>query len=189
MTLKENVSAFAVKQILSYMDKDPEKNLPKLLDWFDRFDRKDTLKAQREAIRKAVMDKDNNWRQLVISLWTDIDPGVRNRLFENFILNGCLLGYQRQNEYKEKYNCNIPWAILLDPTSACNLKCTGCWAAESREDGATATLTQMEISSPALSFTILIPISGRRLFWRLTALRCSWAITTTSPGMRTIREG
>lgn len=130
MTLKENVSAFAVKQILSYMDKDPEKNLPKLLDWFDRFDRKDTLKAQREAIRKAVMDKDNNWRQLVISLWTDIDPGVRNRLFENFILNGCLLGYQRQNEYKEKYNCNIPWAILLDPTSACNLKCTGCWAAE-----------------------------------------------------------
>ena len=65
------------------------------------------------------MDKDNNWRQLVISLWTDIDPGVRTVLFENFILNGCLLGYQRQNEYKEKYNCNIPWAILLDPTSAC----------------------------------------------------------------------
>ena len=25
---------------------------------------------------------------------------------------------------------NIPWAILLDPTSACNLHCTGCWAAE-----------------------------------------------------------
>ena len=23
-----------------------------------------------------------------------------------------------------------PWAILLDPTSACNLHCTGCWAAE-----------------------------------------------------------
>ena len=22
------------------------------------------------------------------------------------------------------------WAILLDPTSACNLHCTGCWAAE-----------------------------------------------------------
>ena len=76
------------------------------------------------------MDKDNNWHKLVMSLWEDIDPGVRNRFFENFIINGCLLGYQRQNEYKEKYNCNIPWAILLDPTSACNLKCTGCWAAE-----------------------------------------------------------
>ena len=33
-------------------------------------------------------------------------------------------------EGREKYNCNIPWAILMDPTSACNLHCTGCWAAE-----------------------------------------------------------
>ena len=130
MAIKENVEVFAVKQALSYLDKDPEKNLPKLLDWFDRFDRKDTLKTQREMIRSVVMDPDNNWHKLVMSLWEDIDPGVRNRFFENFIINGCLLGYQRQKEYKEKYNCNIPWAILLDPTSACNLKCTGCWAAE-----------------------------------------------------------
>ena len=130
MALKENLEIFAVKQALSYMDKDPENNLPRLLDWFDRFDRKDTLKTQREVIRKAVADKDNNWHQLVMSLWKDIDPGVRNRLFENFIINGCLLGFQKQQENREKYNCNIPWAILLDPTSACNLKCIGCWAAE-----------------------------------------------------------
>ena len=61
MTFKENVEAFAIKQILSYMDKDPQNNLPKLLDWFDKFDRKNTLKTQRDTIRKAVMDKDNNW--------------------------------------------------------------------------------------------------------------------------------
>ena len=130
MAIAQNVEAFAVKQALSYLDKDPEKNLPKLLDWFDRFDRKDTLKTQRDVIRSVVMDQDNNWHQLVMSLWMDIEPGVRNRIFENFIINGCLLGYQRQKENREKYNCNIPWAILLDPTSACNLKCTGCWAAE-----------------------------------------------------------
>ena len=102
MALKENVGAFAVKQALSYMDKDPEKNLPKLLDWFDRFDWKDTLKKQRDTIRQVVLDKDNNWHQLVMSLWTDIDPGVRNRMFENLIINGCLLGYQRQKANKEK---------------------------------------------------------------------------------------
>lgn len=130
MAIVENVGTFAVRQVLSYVDRDSEKNLPKLLDWFDRFDRKETLKVQRDIIRNVVMDPDNNWHQLVMSLWKDIDPGVRNRIFENFIINGCLLGYQRQKENKEKYNCNIPWAILLDPTSACNLKCTGCWAAE-----------------------------------------------------------
>ena len=61
MALKENVEAFAVKQALGFMDKDPEKNLPKLLDWFDMFDRKDSLKTQREAVRKVVMDKDNKF--------------------------------------------------------------------------------------------------------------------------------
>lgn len=40
-----------------------------------------------------------------------------------------MLGQSRKKN-REKYQCNIPWAILLDPTSACNLHCTGCWAAE-----------------------------------------------------------
>lgn len=51
MAIVENVEAFAVRQALSWLDRDPEKNLPKLLDWFDRFDRKDTLKVQRDVIR------------------------------------------------------------------------------------------------------------------------------------------
>lgn len=130
MELKTALEKAAIKTALGFMDKDPEKNLPKLLDWFDAFDRKGTLQKERNAIRKVVSNKDNNWYKLIMSLWTDIDPSVRNRLFENFIINGCLLGYQKQKENREKYNCNIPWAILLDPTSACNLKCTGCWAAE-----------------------------------------------------------
>lgn len=130
MALKEKVGVFAVKQGLNYMDKNPEANLPKLMDWFDKFDVKNTLQAEREAIRNVALDPDSNWYKLIMSLWEDVDPEVRNRLFENLIINASLLGYQRQTENKKKYNCNIPWAILMDPTSACNLKCTGCWAAE-----------------------------------------------------------
>lgn len=130
MALMEKAEAFAVKAVLEYLDRNPEKNLPKLMDWFDKFDRKGTLEKERGAIRNILEDTESNWYQFVMSLWRDIDSEVRKRLFENFIINGCLLGYQRQVENKEKYNCNIPWAILLDPTSACNLHCTGCWAAE-----------------------------------------------------------
>ena len=32
--------------------------------------------------------------------------------------------------HRTQHGCNIPWAVLMDPTSACNLHCTGCWAAE-----------------------------------------------------------
>ena len=64
------------------------------------------------------------------SLYTDIEDSVRKTIFENFIVNSSILRYQRKKELEKKYNCNIPWTLLLDPTSACNLHCTGCWAAE-----------------------------------------------------------
>ena len=51
-------------------------------------------------------------------------------LFENFVLNGSFLQSERNDELRRKYNCNIPWTMLIDPTSACSLHCTGCWAAE-----------------------------------------------------------
>ncbi|MFV0362673.1 MAG: radical SAM protein [Suipraeoptans sp.] len=130
MELKQNMEVFAVKRAIEYMDKDPQANLPKLLNWIEKYDKKGTLKQQTDAIRGVVDDPNSNWYKLVMSLWQDIDPGVRNRLFENFIINASMIGFQKQNENKEKYNCNIPWAILMDPTSACNLKCQGCWAAE-----------------------------------------------------------
>jgi MoaA/NifB/PqqE/SkfB family radical SAM enzyme len=41
-----------------------------------------------------------------------------------------------------EYDCNVPWAILVDPTSACNLRCTGCWAADY---GAKLNLTFAEL--------------------------------------------
>src|SRR5699024_3926208 len=63
-------------------------------------------------------------------LINDLDPEVLKLLGVNFFINANLTSAPLQEELREKYNCNIPWAILLDPTSACNLKCTGCWAAE-----------------------------------------------------------
>ena len=130
MSLKETVEVFAIKKALEYLDKDPETNMPKLMDWFDKFDVKNTLTTQRKIVRGVVESRDSNWYKLVLSLWKDIDPGVRNRLFENLIINATLIGCQKQVANQEKYKCNVPWAILMDPTSACNLKCTGCWAAE-----------------------------------------------------------
>ncbi|MGI6005448.1 MAG: radical SAM protein [Christensenellales bacterium] len=130
MTIKEHVTAYAVKRALKLLDEPPEKSLPKLLNWVDRLDPKDTLLSQRNAFRNFIHDKDSNWYQLMASLWTDVDSQVRKTLFENLVIHNAIIGPARQNANKKLYGCNIPWAILMDPTSACNLKCTGCWAAE-----------------------------------------------------------
>ncbi len=126
--LKENVQKFALNQALKYLEKNPEENIPKLMEMVDKFFPDTWYTAQRNAIRNAIEAK-NNWYQLILRLY-ELDPEVRKAFFRNFIFNASLKGTALQNENAEKHNCNIPWAILLDPTSACNLHCTGCWAAE-----------------------------------------------------------
>ena len=86
--------------------------------------------GQRRVFREILAHPDNNWYRLILSLWSDIDPEVRKTFFENFIVNTSLIGSGRQAKAQAENNCNIPWAVLMDPTSACNLHCTGCWAAE-----------------------------------------------------------
>ena len=125
---KDIMQQFAIKQALSYLEKDPEKNAIKLMDMVDRFSPSDWYTEPRKAIR-TVLEEKNNWYDLVLRIY-ELDPKVRKTFFENFIFNSALKGSAIQEEMSEKHNCNVPWAILMDPTSACNLKCTGCWAAE-----------------------------------------------------------
>ena len=63
-------------------------------------------------------------------LFKDVDQDVLTTLVTNFFINANLIGWPIQEKLRNELGCNIPWAILLDPTSACNLHCTGCWAAE-----------------------------------------------------------
>ncbi|MEA4832792.1 MAG: radical SAM protein [Oscillospiraceae bacterium] len=117
------------------MDKNPEKNIPKLLNDLVKLDQQfnhgeNTIANQSKAIANVFEKPDNNWRKLVLSLWSDIDSGVRRKTFETIAVNNSFIGCKIQRENKAKHECNIPWAMLIDPTSACNLKCTGCWAAE-----------------------------------------------------------
>jgi MoaA/NifB/PqqE/SkfB family radical SAM enzyme len=126
----ENLQSYGLKKVLAYLDADPDNNIPKILDWVEKFDRDGVVAKQMNTVKKVLTDKDSNWYKLVKSLYTDIDDNVRKKLFENFLINATIIGGKRQMKAREENNCNIPWAILMDPTSACNLHCTGCWAAD-----------------------------------------------------------
>jgi MoaA/NifB/PqqE/SkfB family radical SAM enzyme len=128
-SMMETIQSFAVKQALKYVQKEPEKNLPKLLDWADRFDQDGLFASQRQAIRNVLEHPESNWYQLMLKVF-QLDDGMRRAFFENFILHASLLGRAKKEKIRKQEHCNVPWAILLDPTSACNLHCTGCWAAE-----------------------------------------------------------
>ena len=98
------------------------------MDLVDKLVPADWYSSQRAAFRRTIAKKDN-WYQLIMKVY-ELDPEVRKTFFRNFILNASLLGSATQEETAEREGYNVPWAILLDPTSACNMHCTGCWAAE-----------------------------------------------------------
>lgn len=129
MDVATTIKKFGLEQAFDYLYKDPEKNLRKLMDWADKFSGGE-FAPQRKAIREAITNPGHPYYSYIRKLVTEVDPNVMKTLAVNLFINASLAGWTKQEECRKKYDCNIPWTILLDPTSACNLHCTGCWAAE-----------------------------------------------------------
>ena len=129
MNVADTIKKFGLEQAFDYLYRDPERNLLKIMDWADRFDNGD-FAVQRKVIRQAIEDPSHPYHQYILHIVQDVDPEVMKTVAVNLFINASMIGWRKQEVCRAQYQCNIPWAILLDPTSACNLHCTGCWAAE-----------------------------------------------------------
>ena len=129
MKFKSTITKYGIEHLLDKMYEDPDGTIPQLLNWADTFSGKD-FKPQLRAVSDAALNPDHPYYPFIRSLFTDVDKEVMKKLMVNFFVNASLDGWKTQEVCRKKYGCNIPWAILLDPTSACNLHCIGCWAAE-----------------------------------------------------------
>lgn len=134
MTAKEKIQrsfASAVfTRIQKYIEKDPEKNLVHLVDFVQKFVGGIFPAKNFDAFRKAVADKDNVWHDFAIGMFTDVDSDVLRKMVLAMGLGAGINGTKAVRANREKYQCNIPFLMLFDPTSACNKKCKGCWSAE-----------------------------------------------------------
>lgn len=129
-SLLNKVQSAALDLAMGYVMKDPAHNITRLLDVVETLDINGEHAGQLQTVRPMAENPDNTWNKFVVRLCDEIDADVLKTTVRNFFFNASVLGMQKQEESRRKYGCNIPWAILLDPTSACNLHCTGCWAAE-----------------------------------------------------------
>ncbi|CFX05511.1 Aldolase-type TIM barrel [Syntrophomonas zehnderi OL-4] len=130
MKVKQMISTAVINEGIRYVEKNPLENMEKLLNWGEKILITDNHKSYARSIRDILDDPSNNWNEYICRLFTEFGPNVRKKVLVNFLVNASILGIPTNEKMSEKYGCNIPWAILMDPTAACNLKCTGCWAAE-----------------------------------------------------------
>lgn len=131
MNVKNSLQIAALRKVYRFIDENPRKNLLKVAEFAEKVVPSggdyDSIIG---GIKKILTAPDSVWPDYILGLWDDIDDGVREAIFENFFLNATFLWSDQLEKNQQKYGCSIPWAILMDPTSACNLHCTGCWAAE-----------------------------------------------------------
>ncbi|WP_437131214.1 radical SAM protein [Peptostreptococcus russellii] len=83
-----------------------------------------------DIVREMIKDRDGKWINYVYDMMDNLDTNVIKMTALNLGFTGAYYGKKIINEKRVEHGCNVPWLILMDPTSACNMKCKGCWAAE-----------------------------------------------------------
>ena len=132
MTHKAARAAFgsAISVALKHVNKYREKGLLQITDLAEKYTGDTFQKETFDRVREMIQDPDQKWMQYVNRLLDEVHPNVVKMTALNLGYEAAFRGTKMIRENRKKYNCNIPWLILMDPTSACNLHCTGCWAAE-----------------------------------------------------------
>lgn len=128
MNASERMKRAAPNKLVDYIVKDPEGHVDAIMDMLEPLVPESLFPEQRKAFRISFEQK-NNWYELVMKA-LHLNEEVVPSLLKTFLVEANLLAWPKQEKARSEYGCNIPWAILLDPTSACNLHCTGCWAAD-----------------------------------------------------------
>jgi MoaA/NifB/PqqE/SkfB family radical SAM enzyme len=124
---RQFVAEQVIRQVLEYIDRDPEQNLPKI------FNLAKILAGKKHHQQHAVTlaegyDTNPVVRAYINRLFERTHPNVKRRLLYNWFFNAMIFGIPHQQENSRKLGVHIPNFFLIDPTSDCNLRCEGCWA-------------------------------------------------------------
>ena len=117
-----------IDSALSKVKKDREDSFLKMVNLAEIFLDASVSKEQFDSIRNMIKDPDNRWMNYIDRAIRETDPHVAKMTALNLGFEAAFRGTKMIRKNREKYGCNIPWLILFDPTSACNMHCTGCWS-------------------------------------------------------------
>ena len=100
----------------------------KIVDAAGKFYGKAATPETLDKVRAAIRDPENRWFNFIDRIMSETNPHIIKMLMLNLGYEAFLRGTKTIRANREKYNCNIPWLILFDPTNACNMHCEGCWS-------------------------------------------------------------
>lgn len=117
-------------RLFKYIYKDPKKNMLKLVKIGKTFAGNMYPESTFTKPIEIISDESNIWHQFLFRGIDEVDHEFLRKAVLTFGIDLGLIGTSTLRKKRDEEHCNIPWVVLMDPTSACNMKCKGCWSAE-----------------------------------------------------------
>ena len=99
MNAANTLKKLGIEKTFEYIYKDPDKNMPKIMDWADKF-ADGEFPTQREMIREAITNPEHPYYDFIRHLINDVDPKVTKTLAVNFFINSALVGWKKEEELR-----------------------------------------------------------------------------------------
>ena len=132
LTHKMGREAFSKAFDVAYskMGRDRQKEINKMMKMAEKYISKTDVKLNYERAEQMIMNEDGTLAKYIDRIVDELDRNVLKTAALNLGYEAMFCGTKVMEDARVEHGCNVPWLILMDPTSACNLQCTGCWAAE-----------------------------------------------------------
>jgi MoaA/NifB/PqqE/SkfB family radical SAM enzyme len=131
MNLKDNLEKSAkeavINTVVSYLDKDPEKNVDKIFAAIKKLTKDEHSLEQIDFVHNYYKNNKPTY-DFIQNILKTTDTRCLKKFFTNFFSNGNWYAGPKRAKYMEEENTKIPFVMLMSPSMRCPLHCKGCYA-------------------------------------------------------------
>ncbi|CDI48319.1 radical SAM protein [Clostridium tetani] len=137
-SIEKGIRDTLIGNAVELLNKNPEKNVDKVVDIARKIARKDEENLRRINTVYKYYNDIPSINQYINNILKTTDKNCLNKLFTNFFGNAVWSGMPKRAKLLNEEGIKTPFVILISPSMRCNLRCTGCYASSySKEDDIT----------------------------------------------------
>ncbi len=133
--LEKSAKDKMIKTAAGLLSTNPEKNVDRLFTLIEKTISKDEDNLKRLKVVEDEYHNNLSTHEFVQNLFKTTNKNCIQKFFTNFFANAVWYGMPKREKLFKEDGIKTPFVILISPSMRCNLRCTGCYAANySKED-------------------------------------------------------
>lgn len=133
-TLERKAKSTIINTGVELLEKNPEKNVEKIFSLLKKGMKDEFAKERVQHIYEYYQNNEVT-KEFIQDILKNTNKNSLKKFFCNFFGNATWYGIPKRAAVGEENDTKVPFTILISPTMRCNLRCTGCYAANyTRED-------------------------------------------------------